>query len=290
MDLQRLALFVVLEEERNYGRAATRLGMTQPALTRHVHKLEEQLGTELLLRTRPLQLTAAGVVALRHARALLALAARADADIRAVGTGSPNELRWGVPPTGSPAAVLAVIRKVHERWSQLRSVISPMNYSECLQSVISGITDLGVLTRAAAVNNELQGTLLERDQLVIAVADNHLRARSQGLTRADLVGVPLIAPSAGTAPPEIHAYLAPILARKGPGMTENSLPAALDLVAAGVAVTVLAGHAAERQSVAGVSYLPLADSPVLEIGLFWRRDLEFIDSVIAPVLPPPLDG
>ena len=288
MDLQRLALFVVLEDERNYGRAAARLGMTQPALTRHIHKLEQQLGTELVLRTRPLQLTAAGVVALRHARALLALADRADADIRAVGTGSPNELRWGVPPTGSPAAVLAVIRRVHERWSQLRSVISPMNYSECLQSVISGITDLGVLTRAAAVNTELQGTLLERDQLVMAVADNHPYARSEQVTRADLVDAALIAPSPGTAPPEIHAFLAPILARKGPGMTESSLPAALDLVAAGVGVTVLAGHAAERQSVAGVRYLTLGDSPVLEVGLFWRRDLEFIDSVIAPVLPPPL--
>lgn len=286
MDLQRLALFVVLEDERNYGRAAARLGMTQPALTRHIHKLEQQLGTELVLRTRPLQLTAAGVVALRHARALLALADRADADIRAVGTGSPNELRWGVPPTGSPAAVLAVIRKVHERWSQLRSVISPMSYSECLQSVISGITDLGVLTRAAAVNTELQGTLLERDQLVVAVADNHPYARSERLTRADLVDVALIAPTSGTAPPEIHAFLAPVLARKGPGMSETSLPATLDLVAAGVGVTVLAGHAAERQSVAGVKYVSLADSPTLEVGLFWRRDLEFIDSVIAPVLPP----
>ena len=290
MDLQRLALFVVLEDERNYGRAAERLGMTQPALTRHIHKLEQQLGTELLLRTRPLQLTAAGVVALRHARALLALADRADADIRAVGTGSPNELRWGVPPTGSPAAVLAVIRKVHERWAQLRSVISPMNYSECLQSVIAGITDLGVLTQAAAVNSELQGTLLERDELVVAVADNHSYARSQRLTRADLVDVTLIAPTAGTAPPEIHAFLAPILARKGPGLTESSLPATLDLVAAGVGVTVLAGHAAERQSVAGVRYLPLSDSPALEVGLFWRRDLEFIDTVIAPVLPSARNG
>lgn len=65
---------------------------------------------------------------------------------------------------------------------------------------------------------------------------------------------------------------------------ESSLPASLDLVAAGIGVTVLAGHAAERQTVPGVIYLPLVDAPSIDVGLFWRRDLQFAGSVISPVL------
>lgn len=284
VDLQRLALFVVLEDERNYSRAAARLGMTQPALTRHIHTLERQLGSDLFVRSRPLQLTAAGAVALRHARVLLSLAERAEADIRASGSGSPNSLRWGVPPTGSPAPVLAIIRKVHEHWAHLRSVITPMTYSECLQSVIAGITDVGILTGAATINSELVGVLIDRDHLVLATPDNHRPVEKVAVTRADLIDEPWIAPAPGTAPPEIHAFLEPLLAGKEPAVIETSLQASLDLVAAGIGVTVLAGHAAERQRVPGVSYLPLADAPSIDVGLFWRRDLEFADSVISPVL------
>jgi DNA-binding transcriptional LysR family regulator len=290
VDLQRLALFVVLEDERNYGRAAARLGITQPALTRHIHALERQLGTALFVRTRPLQLTPAGAVALRHAQVLLSLAERAEADIRASGTDSPNSLRWGVPPTGSPAPVLAIIRRVHQHWTQLRSVITPMTYSECLRSVIAGITDIGILTNAAALNSELLGVMIDRDHLVLATADDHKYSDRVGVTRADLTDQPWIAPAPGTAPPEIHAFLEPLLAGRAPTIVESSLPASLDLVAAGVGVTVLAGHAAERQTVPGVIYLPLADAPSIDLGLFWRRDLQFAGSVISPVLallPPP---
>ncbi len=287
VDLQRLALFVVLEDERNYGRAAERLGMTQPALTRHIHALEKQLGADLFVRTRPLQLTTAGTVALRHARVLLSLAERAEADIRASGTGSPNSLRWGVPPTGSPAPVLTIIRRVHEHWAQLRSIITPMPYSECLQSVIAGITDVGILTGAATINPELFGVVIDRDHLVLATADAHRYTEKGGvITRADLIDQPWIAPAPGTAPPEIHAFLEPLLAGKSPAVVESSLQASLDLVAAGIGVTVLAGHAAERQTVPGVTYLPLADAPRIDIGLFWRHDLEFAGRVISPVLTP----
>lgn len=284
MDLHRLALFAVLEDERNYGRAAARLGIAQPALTRHIHALEKQLRAPLFVRTRPLQLTAAGAVALRHARVLLSLAERAEADIRASGTGSPDSLRWGVPPTGSPAPVLAIIRSVHQHWTKLRSVITPMTYSECLQSVIAGITDIGILTNAAALNSELLGVVIDRDHLVLATADDHHYGGRAGVTRADLIDQPWIAPAPGTAPPEIHAFLEPLLAGKAPAVVESSLPASLDLVAAGIGVTVLAGHAAERQTVPGVIYLPLADAPSIDVGLFWRRDLQFAGSVISPVL------
>ncbi len=286
MDLQRLALFVVLEDERNYGRAADRLGMTQPSLTRHIHALEKQLGSELFVRTRPLQLTEAGRVALRHARVLLSLAERAEADIRASGSGSPNSLRWGVPPTGSPAPALLIMRKLHQHWAQLRSVINPMPYSECLQSVIAGIIDVGILTSAATINPELFGVVIDRDHLVLATADAHRYTEKAGvITRADLVDQPWIAPTPGTAAPEIHAFLEPLLAGKKPAVVESSLLASLDLVAAGIGVMVLAGHAADRQTVPGVTYLPLADAPSIDIALFWRHDLEFADRIISPFLP-----
>src|SRR5919198_1861111 len=84
LDLRLVHCFTVIAEHRHFGRAAEALHVTQPSLSRQIHRLEQQLGARLLDRTpRGSRLTEAGEVFLPQARALLRTAAEAVARTRA---------------------------------------------------------------------------------------------------------------------------------------------------------------------------------------------------------------
>lgn len=73
LDLRAIRCLVVLGEERHYGRACARLHVSQPGLSRTISILERRVGTALVVRsTRPIRLTPAGDVLVRHGRRLLA--------------------------------------------------------------------------------------------------------------------------------------------------------------------------------------------------------------------------
>ena len=92
----QLAGFIAVAEELHFGRAAERLNMTQPPLSRQIQKLEKSIGTELLERdNRKVELTHAGKAFLEEAKRLMALATRAPLTARRIATG-----RSGVPHAG----------------------------------------------------------------------------------------------------------------------------------------------------------------------------------------------
>jgi DNA-binding transcriptional LysR family regulator len=86
VSLTQLQSFVAVAEERHVGRAARRLHLTQPPLSRHILALEDELGTALFARTpRGMQLLPAGEALLAHARRILGEVDAAVASVRALG-------------------------------------------------------------------------------------------------------------------------------------------------------------------------------------------------------------
>jgi DNA-binding transcriptional LysR family regulator len=91
LEVRQLRYFVAVAEELHFGRAAGRLGMAQPPLSRAIRDLERQLGVALLERTtRQVRLTAAGEVLLRDARTALEAVAAAARRTRQAGSASPR--------------------------------------------------------------------------------------------------------------------------------------------------------------------------------------------------------
>src|SRR3954469_22837844 len=99
MELRHLRYFVAVAEEENVTRAAARLHVSQPPLSRQIRDLEEELGVELFERAaKSIRLTEAGRVFLVEARAVLERAKLAEQTVKALGGGLSGELNVGYAP------------------------------------------------------------------------------------------------------------------------------------------------------------------------------------------------
>ncbi len=121
MDLRALRYFVYVAEARSFSKAAVQLGIAQPALSRQMQKLEDELGLELILRAgRQLELTEAGLLLLERAHSLIRQVAQTADDVRAHGSRIRGTLTVGVSPTVSEAVGPGIVRECAARHPDVR--------------------------------------------------------------------------------------------------------------------------------------------------------------------------
>lgn len=121
MDLRTLRYFIYVAEARSFSKAAVQLGIAQPALSRQVRKLEDELGLELIRRTRrQLELTDAGLVLLERAHSLTRQLAQAADDVRAQGSLIRGTMTLGVSPTICESLLPCIARESAVRHPQLQ--------------------------------------------------------------------------------------------------------------------------------------------------------------------------
>ena len=121
MDLRALRYFVYVAEARSFSKAAVQLGIAQPALSRQMQKLEDELGLELILRAgRQLELTEAGLLLLERAHSLIRQVAQTADDVRAHGSRIRGTLTVGISPTVSEAVGPGIVRECAARHPDVR--------------------------------------------------------------------------------------------------------------------------------------------------------------------------
>jgi DNA-binding transcriptional LysR family regulator len=189
MDSRELGYFVAVAEELHFGRAAQRLGMTQPPLSRAVRQLERRLGVTLLLRTsREVRLTAAGEALLHDGRAALAAVAAAERRAQRVGRRDPRLLL--ACKAGSDGEVLAAILAAYRARPDAIAVQVVHTATERLAMLRDGRADLALLHRPS---NDLTGLdtedLRTEPQIAVLRPDHPLATRPE-VELADLRGEP----------------------------------------------------------------------------------------------------
>jgi DNA-binding transcriptional LysR family regulator len=299
MELRQLEHFVAVAEELHFGRAALRRHVAQPALSRAVRALEEELGARLLERTsRSVALTAEGRWMLERARELLGAAESAAATVRRMARGECGALRVLFTGPASQTRLPGLVRSFHERWPEvaleLVEMPTPMQLDalarggETQVGVIRGC--IGALSPEAAAGKALgAGTapagesgagglarrIFEREPYVLAVPLGHPLAAEAAVPLSALEGEPFIA-FPRRAYPELHARMERAFAEAGvrPRTVQetSSKVSALGLVAAGLGVT-LVPESMRRLAREGVAYVHLASpNPLPEVAyqLVWR--------------------
>lgn len=184
MELRHLRYFAVLAEELHFGRAAARLGISQPPLSQQIRALEQELGTELLVRSaRRVELTPAGRMFLDEARAALVQAARAMEVARRAQRGEIGELGIGMFPSAPLIPdVSASIRAFRRRYPDVQIRLEEFESREQIQAVAEGRVQVAI-TRSVAtppLPPGLTASELLRERLVVIMRHDHPLADQGG--------------------------------------------------------------------------------------------------------------
>ena len=268
VDLRRLRYFVVLAEELHFGRAAERLGISQPPLSQQVFRLEKELGVELFRRTsRRVELTEPGRLFLDEARRTLAQADQAVHVAQRAQRGEVGRLNVGfVPACGvMPVAVRRFARRLPGVKLSLRSMASAAQ----LAALEAGELDVGFV-HLPVDRGALEVEEVQRHPLLAALPTRHRLSRFARVSWRSLEGEPFIGFPRASAPGAYDAILT--LFRQagfGPNVVHetDSLLARLRLVGAGLGISLLPAYAS-RFPRPGVVLRPLCPPrPYAAIGM-----------------------
>src|SRR6478736_2290151 len=175
MDLMRhLRYFLVVAEERHFGRAAERLHMAQPPLSQQIRRLEAEVGADLFVRTtRRVDLTAAGAAYAERARTILASVDDAAAEVRRIAAGSVGRLAIGCVGSVTYSLLPQLSGRLAEELPGVDfSFRGEMLASEQVEALRVGTIDVALL-RPPVADPSLAVTSLRHDRLVLAVPAGH---------------------------------------------------------------------------------------------------------------------
>lgn len=194
MELRHLRYFVAVAEEENVTRAARRLHLSQPPLTRQIQELEDELGVSLFERTgRSIRLTTAGRRFLREARAVLARVERAVAVMRDAATGPVTLLTIGYAPSPTLRFLPQLLLRLRREHPQVRTVLRDLATDAMLEGVRRGELDAAFVVQAGTdAIRDLRFRPLVREEVVVAVAPDHPDAGKPSFSPAEIAQRPLV--------------------------------------------------------------------------------------------------
>ncbi|GAB3984221.1 LysR substrate-binding domain-containing protein [Actinoallomurus acanthiterrae] len=171
--LSQLTGFIAVAEELHFGRAATRLRMTQPPLSRQIQLLENDLGVRLFDRTnRSVRLTRAGRAFLVEARRLIRQAEHAALAARQVSAGEAGSITVGFTAASAYTALGVLLEAAREVLPRVEVVLREMVTMDQLEAISEGTLDLG-LVRPPVTRPDLDSRLVAREPLVAALPAGH---------------------------------------------------------------------------------------------------------------------
>ncbi|WP_020656032.1 LysR family transcriptional regulator [Massilia niastensis] len=182
MELRHLRYFVTVADEKNFTRAAERLNIAQPPLSRQIQQLEEELGVVLIEKgSRPLRLTEAGKFFHAHAQELLDKAADLKAMTQRVGK-IDRKFAIGFVASTLYGLLPEIVRRFRERYQTLDISFHELATIEQIQALKEGRIDVG-FGRLKIEDPAVRRVVLREEPLIVALPAGHRLSKTEGPIR-----------------------------------------------------------------------------------------------------------
>jgi len=278
MELRHLRYFVAVGEEQHYGRASRRLHVAQPALSRQIQDLEEEVGFKLFERLpRGVRLSAAGKLFLEDARRILLEINEAAARAARVARGQSGTLRVGFTESASWRGVVPEsIRRFRQMQPNAELQLQALPSLMQLEAIRSGRLDAGFVFNMPKDEHELHRLPVAMQRIELAAPKGHALAKLKELRLRDLTDVPFVWFPRRESPALYDRLMRECFrgGLKSPCIVQEGLDEAtiLSLVATGMGVGWVLGTARWRcpKSVVIKSVVDLNSPQPLALG--WRKD------------------
>lgn len=277
IDLRRLRYFIVVAEELHFGKAAQRLHLAQPPLTRHISALEGELGLRLFDRsTRSVKLTAEGELFLPHARDVLDAVHRAEIASQRAALGKEGKVALGYTSSVPLCdAFGTLIRNFARSFPDIELSLVEASSAQQGRSIKEGLLDIGIGWKNSFEDYEgCRVKTIAAELLVVAVSQERALASEASLAVEQLADETfvLFPPGYGSTLDRKAFDLcatAGFTPRRGPSASQMTTMIALVAAGRGVAIVPEAVSTLRKP---GVAYVPLTDeSALIELVLMWRE-------------------
>lgn len=281
MDLRQLNHFLAVAEELHFGRAAERLGMTQPPLSQSIMALERELGAPLFTRTkRHVALTSFGEQWLAHVRPAVGAVADLAPMARRLREGTAGRLALSFVSSADYSILPSLVRRYSIAFPDVEMTLAEATSDVQIEALVEGRIDAGILIPpASGLPSVIDYRPLLREPLVAAVPEAWVAEGVLDMEQGRLAGESWLDQPLLLFPrhvsPTFHDLVLDHYRAKGrtPHIRQRAIQmqTIISLVSAEMGMALVP---ASLQNLArtGVRYLPLADAvPVLETGLAWRR-------------------
>lgn len=281
--IQQLESLVHLVSEKNFSRAAKKMVLTQPSLSKHIKNLEDAAGTRLVNRDGSgITLTPEGKLLFDFARKVLYL--REDVKDRMIRlqdktAGSIRISASTLPATYILPYILSRFQKAHP---QIHTFVQSANSEDAIDMVLNQETEMGFIGKNPR-NRKLHSEPLWEDRLILAAPAGHPWAKASAITVKDLLEAPFVMREKGSATRDIlgdflseHADVdlnqLNIVAEMG------SSEAVKEAILAGLGVSVLSGYAVQREIDRGnIIEIPIQGWQIVrQVYLIYRHQLNFM--------------
>lgn len=277
MELRQLECFVALAEELHFGRAAARMRMTQPPLSRQIKQLEDDLGLQLFERSsRHVKMTPAGHSFVQDARHLLEYSARATKNAKRAFASGAGRITLGYTAVSAYRLLPEMLTVARKELPNLEIKLREMVTIDLTQQLLAGALDVALL-RAVPAQPHIHKNLLLRESMIVALPKDHPLERLDTIHLQDLHRQPLVYydPSDGKY---FYDRLAGALALLDVQPTyvqaASQTLTMLTLVRAGLGIGVVPASSTELR-LEGVVFRPLISDPPMHADIYiaWNTQL-----------------
>lgn len=277
MDLRRLKYFIALAEELHFGNAARKLRMSQPPLSRQIRRLEEEVGTPLVARTkREVRLTPAGRSFLSHARIILAQVRDSVEEARGVGRGDLGLVRLSFVPAAGLRVVPAILRAFRAKHPRVDIRLVPATAPAYWEAIRASDVDFAIGALPADADDLAQDPLT-REYESIALPEDHALAKRKAVPLKALDGVPFVFFPRHVAPSfydHILGFFREAGATMNIVMEAPSATSMLAAVAGGIGATILPDCMRDATPKGVVFRRVAGRRPSFEWALMYRRGVK----------------
>jgi LysR family nitrogen assimilation transcriptional regulator len=241
MDIKQLRLFSAVAECGGFSRAAVVLSIAQPALSRHIKALEEELGVQLLYRNgRGIVLTEAGKLLNRHAKDILESAAHARSELATLQASPCGSVIVAMPPSVGAVLTVPLVENFRAKYPDISMRVMEGFSGHVLEWLLTGKIDVAVLYNAPRMSNVLSEPLLRDELFLLGAMNDPSSLPPRPVAAKQLSTIPMILPA---RPHGLRLLTDQILGKAGITpkieIEVEAMPSTLNLVERGLGYTLL---------------------------------------------------
>jgi LysR family transcriptional regulator, benzoate and cis,cis-muconate-responsive activator of ben and cat genes len=276
VDLRHLRYFQAVAEELSFSKAARRLHIAQPALSRAVQELEAALAVQLLARTRrSVALAPAGAVLLNETRLLLQRLDEATRRVQRTAAGEEGELRLGY--IGPPTQIFLgrIMKEFRRRYPRVTVVLEERTPERVWEMVARGRLAIGLTRPVATQTAQLHTLVLREERLYAALPAAHPLAKRSVIRWGRLLNEPLIVLSRREG---VSLFDALLTACHRAGVTPNLahtpslISTVLTYVEAGAGIGIVSDSICALGHGLPLVFRPLSPAQTVDLVMVWSED------------------